>query len=121
MKNQNKFGGNLGQRVTRRKFLGGAATTVAGFTIVPRHVLGGAGYVAPSDKVNIGFIGVGAQGLRVMLEFLRQPDVQGVAVCDVNKGSDDYPQWGEHEFRDSVRELLGTKTGWDWLSPESRR
>jgi predicted dehydrogenase len=47
--------------------------------------LGGAGYVPPSDKVNIAFIGVGAQGLRVMLRFLREMDVQGIAVCDVNK------------------------------------
>ncbi len=104
--------------VSRRRFLGRAATAVAGFTIVPRRVLGGAGYVPPSDKVSIAFIGVGAQGLRVMLTFLRQPDVQGVAVCDVNKSGSDYPQWGGNEFRNSVRHLLGASTGWDWLSPE---
>jgi predicted dehydrogenase len=86
--------------------------------IVPRHVLGGAGYVPPSDKINIAFIGVGSQGLRVMLDFLREPDVQAVAVCDPNQASADYPQWEEHEFRNSVRRLLGTGTGWDWLSPE---
>ncbi len=118
MKNQNNSDGTLNDRFTRRKFLGRAATTVAGLTIVPRHVLGGPGYIPPSDKVNIAFIGVGAQGLRVMLSFLKEPDVQGVAVCDPNKGSGDYPQWEEHEFRDSVRKLLGTSTGWDWLSPE---
>lgn len=118
MKGKNDSNGFLSSESSRRKFLGRAATTVAGLTIVPRHVMGGAGYVPPSDKVNIAFIGVGAQGLRVMLEFLKQPDVQGVAVCDANKASGDYPQWGEHEFRDSVRELLGVSTGWDWLSPE---
>ena len=58
--------------------------------------LGEPGFVPPSDKVNIGFIGVGAQGLRVMLHFLKEPDVQGVAVCDVNKASADYPQWDTH-------------------------
>src|SRR5262249_52435842 len=68
--------------ISRRAFLAGAGMTVGGFTIVPRHVLGGAGYVAPSEKVNIAFIGTGSQGLRVMLSFLRRPDVQGVAVCD---------------------------------------
>ena len=103
--------------ISRREFLGGAATAVAGLTIVPRHVLGGAGYVAPSDKVNIAFIGTGSQGLRVMLEFLKEPDVQAVAVCDPNRSSGDYPQWAHHEFRDAVRELLGVSTGWDWLSP----
>src|SRR5437899_9658740 len=88
---------------SRRKFLAQAATAAIGFSIVPRRVLGGAGYVPPSDKVNIAFIGVGAQGLRVMLHFLREPDVQGVAVCDPNKSSSDYPQWDTHEFCNSVR------------------
>ena len=85
---------------------------------MPRRVLGGAGYVAPSDKVNIAFIGVGAQGLRVMLHFLHEPDVQGVAVCDVNKSGANYPQWDTHEFCKSVRKLLGVDSGWDWLSPD---
>jgi predicted dehydrogenase len=103
---------------TRRDFLKNSATAVAGFSILPRHVLGGAGFIPPSDKVNIAFIGVGAQGLRVMLRFLREPDVQGVAVCDVNKGAAGYPQWQTHEFCNSVRKLLGVNGGWDWLSPD---
>ncbi len=81
--------------MSRRKFLAQTAVATAGLAIVPRHVLGGPGFVPPSDKVNIAFIGVGAQGLRVMLRFLREPDIQGVAVCDVNKTGANYPQW-EH-------------------------
>jgi len=104
--------------LSRRNFLSGAATVAAGLTIVPRYVLGGAGYVPPSDKINIAFIGVGSQGLRVMLHFLQEPDVQAVAVCDPNTQSGDYAQWSQHEFRDAVRKLLGASTGWDWLSPE---
>jgi len=103
--------------VSRREFLGKAGAATLGFTIVPRRVLGGVGYIPPSDKVNIAFIGVGAQGLRVMLGFLKQPDVQGVAVCDVNKSGANYPQWSDHEFTNSVRELLGVSSGWEWLSP----
>lgn len=103
--------------LSRREFLAKSATAAAGFAIVPRHVLGGSGYIPPSDKVNIAFIGVGAQGLRVMLHFLREPDVQGVAVCDVNKGSAGYPQWSDHEFCNSVRKLIGVDSGWEWLSP----
>ncbi len=103
--------------LTRRKFLATAGAAAYAFNIVPRHVLGGAGYVPPSEKVNIAFVGVGAQGLRVMLEFLRQDDVQAVAVCDPNKASGDYPQWGKSEFCNSVRRLLGTGSGWEWLSP----
>src|SRR5437879_1834795 len=102
--------------LSRRKFMLAAGAAAAGFAVVPRRVLGGAGDVPPSGKVNIAFIGVGAQGLRVMLSFLQQPDVQGVAVCDPNKGSADYPQWSKNEFCNSVRKLLGTDSGWEWLS-----
>ena len=104
--------------VSRRTFLGESAAAAIGFSIVPRRVLGGAGYVAPSDKVNLAFIGVGSQGLRVMLHFLHEPDVQGVAVCDPNKASANHPQWDTHEFCNSVRKLLGVAGGWDWLSPD---
>jgi predicted dehydrogenase len=104
--------------ISRRKFIGQTTAAAMGFSIVPRHVLGGAEFVAPSDKINVAFIGVGSQGLRVMLRFLRQPDVQGVAVCDPNKVSANYPQWDTHEFCNSVRKLLGVDSGWDWLSPD---
>lgn len=42
--------------ISRRKFITTAGALATGFTIVPRNVLGGAGYVPPSDKVNIAFI-----------------------------------------------------------------
>ena len=118
MKNREESRSSLEGGVSRRKFIGQTAAAAIGLTIVPRRVLGGVGYVPPSDKVNIAFVGVGAQGLRVMLHFLKEPDVQGVAVCDCNKSAANYPQWGTHEFRDSVRKLLGVDSGWDWLSPE---
>ena len=118
MENRNHSQGPSHDAFSRRAFLGRAARAAAGLSIVPRYVLGGAGYVPPSDKINIAFIGVGSQGLRVMLRFLREPDVQAVAVCDPNTQSGDYAQWSQHEFRDAVRKLLGASTGWDWLSPE---
>ena len=103
---------------SRRQFLSQATAAAIGLSIVPRRVLGGPAYVAPSDKVNIAFIGVGSQGMRVMLHFLREPDVQGVAVCDPNKSGAGHPQWDTHEFCNSVRQLLGVDSGWDWLSPD---
>jgi predicted dehydrogenase len=118
MKNPLQSGSLSGNSLSRRAFLGRSAAAAIGFSIVPRHVLGGVGYVPPSDKVNIAFIGVGAQGLRVMLHFLHEPDVQGVAVCDVNKSGSNYPQWRTHEFCTQVRKLLGVDSGWDWLSPD---
>src|SRR6516225_4389228 len=79
--------------VSRREFIAQTATVGLGFSIIPRRVLGGDGYIPPSDKVNIAFVGVGSQGLSVMLRFLRESDVQGVAVCDVNKSGANHPQW----------------------------
>src|SRR5258707_3885231 len=118
MKNEKRADGAVEKGLTRRKFLGQGAATAMAFSIVPRHVLGGPGFVPLSEKVNIAFIGVGSQGLRVMLHFLKEPDVQGVAVCDPNKSSADHPQWDTHEFCNSVRKLLGVDTGWNWLSPD---
>src|SRR5438046_6633543 len=67
---------------SRRKFLKAGATAAAVFTIVPRHVLGGRGYVAPSDKVNIALIGAGGQGRTNTRELFRLNDAQVIAVAD---------------------------------------
>jgi len=44
--------------MNRRKFLGSAVASGA-FTLVPRHVLGGSGYIAPSNKITLAHIGMG--------------------------------------------------------------
>ncbi len=92
--------------VSRRAVIGRAAAA-ASFLIVPRHVLGGAGFVPPSDKVTLGCVGVGAQGTRVMMDFMKEPDIQVVSVCDVNRQSSDYVEWGANELRNKARELTG--------------
>jgi len=76
-----------GRRVTRRDFIGAAATAAA-FTIVPRSVLGGANDTGPSGRINVAIIGTGGQGITNIKNLLRLPDVQVVALCDVNEESD---------------------------------
>ncbi len=66
--------------LSRRKFLG-AGAAVAAFTIVPRHVLGGAGFVAPSEKLNIAGIGVGGKGQHDLASVASE---NIVAICDVD-------------------------------------
>ena len=73
----------------RRKFL----TATAAFTIVPRHVLGGQGTVAPSDKITLAYIGTGTQGLREMPPLLASPEIQIVSVCDPSKDAVGYRDW----------------------------
>lgn len=51
-----------GKTFSRRSFLGTTASVAAGFTIIPRYVMGGSGYTAPSDLINVAGIGVGSQG-----------------------------------------------------------
>jgi len=60
-----------------------AATAALSFpTIIPRHVLGGANFVAPSDKVNVGMVGVGGKGRNNTKELLLLDDVQITAIAD---------------------------------------
>ena len=119
MKNQGRSRSSGTSSVSRRTFLGRTAAAAIGFSIVPRRVLGGAGYVPPSDKVNIAFIGVGAQGLRVMLHFLREPDVQGVAVCDVQQVGRELSAVGvTTSSAIPSASCSASDSGWDWLSPD---
>ena len=67
---------------SRRRFLQSAAATAATLTIVPRHVLGGPRYVAPSDKVNIALVGAGGQGRTNLHQLFKQPDAQVMAIVD---------------------------------------
>lgn len=66
---------------TRRQFLG-AASAAAAFSIVPRHVLGGPGFVAPSEKINIAMVGAGGRALQNMQELFKESDCQIIAVAD---------------------------------------
>lgn len=68
--------------VSRRKFLGKVAT-ISAFSIVPRFVLGGNGYLPPSDKINLGFIGTGKQSGGLMRNFLLTGEAQVIAASDV--------------------------------------
>jgi predicted dehydrogenase len=66
---------------SRRDFLKASATAGL-FTIVPRHVLGGPGFVPPSDKVNVALIGAGGRGFENARELFKQADAQIIAVAD---------------------------------------
>ncbi len=66
MKNKSKF--------SRRDFITKSATGFAALTIIPRFVLGGRGYIAPSDKVNVAVIGCGNQGKADVTQIC-DPDV----------------------------------------------
>ena len=53
--------------------------------VVPARLFGAGGQTAPSKKINVGVIGVGAQGRGDLVNFLAQDDVRVTAICDVNQ------------------------------------
>ncbi len=67
--------------IGRRKFIKNTLASAAAFTIVPRFVLGGNGYVSPSDQLTKAVIGVGSMGRN----HIRYTDARLLAVCDVDK------------------------------------
>jgi predicted dehydrogenase len=69
---------------TRRQFIATTAAAAA-VTIVPRHVLGGTHFVAPSDKVNVALIGAGGQGRTNVRALFHEEDCQVIALADPAK------------------------------------
>ncbi len=95
--------------LSRRTFLrrsiiaAGLSATVP--SIVPASVLGAEGRVSPSNRITIGFIGTGRQAVYANLPgFLREPDAQVVAVCDVDA-------WRMESARKQVDDFYKKKTG----------
>ncbi|MDO9554092.1 Gfo/Idh/MocA family protein [Rhodonellum sp.] len=71
-----------GKDISRRDFVKGAALSAAGFMIVPRHVLGGKDFTAPSDQVSLGIIGAGGKGRQNVEDFMVLPNVRITALSD---------------------------------------
>ncbi len=78
--------------LTRRKFLASSVAGAGTLLIVPRSVLGGPGYVPPSDKINVAIIGCGGQGLVDLGNLIKFPELQFVAVADPME------EWDYREF-----------------------
>lgn len=92
--------------MNRRQFVEMASAAAVGFTIVPRHVLGGKNYIAPSDKITLAYIGVGTQGIREMLPLLTVPEIQVVAVCDPSRYAVGYRDWGKDYLKNEIRKTI---------------
>lgn len=95
------------QEYSRRQFVKGMAVSAAGFMIMPRHVLGGKGFIAPSDKVTVGIIGAGGKGRQNTASLFELEDVQVKAIADPAK------YWDLKDFyykskagREPVKEMI---------------
>jgi predicted dehydrogenase len=73
---------HLTASLSRRRFIKTTTATVAAIHVVPRHVLGGAKHVAPSEKINVAIIGCGGQGRTNARSLFEHADAQIVAIAD---------------------------------------
>ncbi|MGI8581720.1 MAG: Gfo/Idh/MocA family protein [Chitinophagaceae bacterium] len=69
---------------TRREFIRNTAIAATGFIILPRHVLGGKGFVAPSDRLLIAGVGVGGKGESDIANFFKSGKADIAFLCDVD-------------------------------------
>lgn len=78
----------MDNKSTRRTFLRNSLSVVAGSIILPQIIpssaMGMNGVVPPSDRIVMGSIGVGSQGVSNMRGFLPRKEVQYVALCDLD-------------------------------------
>lgn len=93
--------------LSRRAFLLTSAAAATSFSLVPRPVLGGAGFVPPSEKITLACIGCGTQALREMPAMLALPEIQFVAACDPVKDGQDYVDWSRDGLRASLASAMG--------------
>jgi Oxidoreductase family, NAD-binding Rossmann fold/Oxidoreductase family, C-terminal alpha/beta domain len=98
-------------QISRRKFVEMTAASAIAFTILPRHVLGGRNYVAPSDKITLAYIGVGTQGIRELLPLLANDQFHVIAVCDPNKDAVGYKDWSKDGLKNEIRKAIKNN---DW-------
>ncbi|MCX6868007.1 MAG: Gfo/Idh/MocA family oxidoreductase [Verrucomicrobia bacterium] len=85
---------------TRRDFLKTTALALGMPTIIPASALGKDGAVAPSNRIVVGGIGIGPRGREDLNAFLKQPDVQFVAIADV-----------QADRRETVRRMANKQYG----------
>jgi len=107
------------RKMTRRRFVGGAGAAIAAPHVIAATALGAQGRPAASGRIVMGAIGMGGRaiGQQVLHNFLAEPEVQMVAVCDVQSQrravgqavvNDAYANRDCTAYRD-LREMLARK------------
>ena len=93
---------------SRRQFLKGTAVGMASAPfILPGRVW--SAEVPPSERMTLGFIGMGKQNRGLLGGFIRQPDVQVTAVCEVDgtRREDAKRRVEEHYSRQNNQDYKG--------------
>ncbi|MDX1285584.1 MAG: Gfo/Idh/MocA family oxidoreductase, partial [Draconibacterium sp.] len=93
----------------RRRFIEQAGAVATGLIvapmIIPASCVGKGGQTAPSDRINLAFIGAGNQATNDVMDFLKDDRVQVTLICDPNVRSEGY--WdGRVAGREYIRDLV---------------
>lgn len=94
--------------ISRRKFIRNIAMGTAAFTIVPRMVLGGKGFIAPSDTLYIAGIGVGGKGESDLTSVAKHANARISFLCDVDDrmAVDSRKNFPKAKYYKDYREML---------------
>ena len=99
--------------MSHRHFLGTGLAAATAFTVIPRHVLGGSGFMAPSDQITIGFIGTGKRARQMIGSYAKKARI--IAGCDVDSRKlDRFKTLTEEEYAKSGSSAKGFKTYKDY-------
>ncbi len=102
-----------GNQNSRRDFIKKSAITAVGISIVPRHVLGGPGFTAPSDKLLIAGIGVGGKGESDLTSFYDSGKAEIAFLCDVDdrRAAASVQRFPKAKYYKDYRELFDKEAG----------
>ena len=93
---------------SRRTFIKNVTTSAVGFYILPRNVLGGKGFISPSDKLQVAVIGMGKNELLKHVRNDKSSKANIAYLCDVdtNKATPGINKFPKAKFYRDYRELL---------------
>jgi predicted dehydrogenase len=93
-----------GHLTSRRGFIAQSAATLVAPSIIASTALGASNRLAASERITLGFIGMGTMNRGHLGHFLGRPDAQVVAVCDVDKTRRESAQaMVEKKYADAIK------------------
>ncbi|GHA31237.1 dehydrogenase [Salinimicrobium marinum] len=104
---------NSSKGTSRRNFIKSTAIASTGFMIIPRHVMGGTGFLAPSDRLIVAGIGVGGKGESDINSFAQTGKADIGFLCDVDdrRAANSIARFPKAKYYKDWRELMDKESG----------
>src|SRR5438034_8439646 len=97
---------------SRRNFIKNSVALAAGFYIIPRHVLGGKGFIAPSDRLIVAGVGAGGKGESDINNFFKSGKADIAYLCDVDdrRAANSVKKFPKAKYYKDWRELFNKES-----------